>query len=109
VNIREWVAGRSSQVPDALTARVLALLGADADQSSSRAGEVCLAAARRSLDQLLAAGRYGRDSALDLLAVDALTTFAFEYASEAAAGATEIKHLAMDGARALSGIPAANV
>ncbi len=104
MTVREWVKGRSSQVPDALTARILEFLGPDADASASKAGELCLAAAKRSLEQLLASGRYERDSALDLLAVDALTTFAFEHASESASGAGDIKDLATNGARALSGI-----
>jgi hypothetical protein len=104
VTVRDWVKGRSTQVPDALTERVITFLGADADASASKAGEVCLTAARRSLEQLLASGRYERDSALDLLAVDALTTFAFEHASEASGGAGDIKDLAMNGARSLSGI-----
>lgn len=108
MNVREWVVAQSGPVPEALTARVIALLGADAEQSGSRAAEVCLAAAQRSLEQLLASGRYERDSALDLLAVDALTTFAFQHASEASSGAAEIKQLAVGGARALSGIEPAH-
>ncbi|MEK7401022.1 MAG: hypothetical protein AABZ80_01535 [Gemmatimonadota bacterium] len=108
MTVREWVTSRSTQVPDVLTARVIELLGADADQPASGSGAACLAAAQRSLEQLLASGRYERDSALDLLAVDALTTFAFEHAAEASASAADIKRLAMDGARALSGIAAEN-
>ncbi|HEX7939878.1 MAG TPA: hypothetical protein VF483_12900 [Gemmatimonadaceae bacterium] len=106
MTIREWLAARSTQVPEALSARVLALLGPDADAQVARAGEVFLQSARRALESLLAAGRFGRDTALDLLAVDALTTFAFEHASEAALGAGDIKVLAVDGARTLSGIAA---
>ena len=108
MTVREWLAARSPDAPEVLTNRVLALLGGDADQPAGRSAEVCLSAARRALEALLEAGRYERDSALDLLAVDALTTFAFEHASEAAAGGAEIRHLAVDGARALSGIVAAN-
>jgi uncharacterized membrane protein len=107
VTVREWVTSHSANVPDALTTRVLAFLGADAERPASRAAEVCLTAAQRSLQELLASGRYERDSALDLLAVDALTTFAFEHAS-ASPGAVDLKHLAVDGARALSGIANGN-
>lgn len=108
MTVRQWVAQHSAQVPEALTARVIELLGARADEPASHAGEVCLSAARQSLDQLLSSGRYQRDSALDLLAVDALTTFAFEHASEASASSAEIKAMAMDGARALAGIAPAH-
>jgi hypothetical protein len=104
VTVRDWVKGRSTQVPDALTERVLAFLGPDADASASKAGDLCLSAAKRSLEQLLASGRFERDSALDLLAVDALTTFAFEHASESDGASSNIKDLAQNGARALSGI-----
>jgi hypothetical protein len=106
VTVREWVEARSKQVPSTLTARIIELLGPDAGQTANLAGAVCLAAAQRSLEQLLASGRYERDSALDLLAVDALTTFAFEHVSEASGGAAEIKDLAVSGASALSGIGA---
>ena len=106
MTVREWVEQRSTQVPAPLIARVTELLGTDANQTANLAGAVCLAAAQRALEQLLVSGRYGRDSALDLLAVDALTTFAFEHVSEAPGGAAEIKNLAMGGASALSGIGA---
>jgi len=101
MTVREWIAGRSATVPSELTTRILALLGTDAEQGAERAGELCLAAATRSLDGLLADGRYGRDSALHLLAIDALTTYAFEHACEA--GKPEaVRTLALDGARAVS-------
>jgi len=106
VTVREWVQAHATQVPETLTQRMIALLGADADQAASQTGAVCLTAAQRSLEQLLSSGRYERDSALDLLAVDALTTFAFEHVSEASSGAAEIKSLAVNGASALSGIAA---
>ena len=108
MTVREWVTTRSANVPPTLTERMVALLGPDADASANRAGELCLSAARRALEQLLASGRFERDGALELLAVDALTTFAFEHASEAATGSAEIRSLAVDGARALSGIGVGN-
>jgi hypothetical protein len=105
VNVREWVASRSLNVPESLTERVIELLGTAAFDSALRAGPACLSAAQRSLSALLASGRTERDMALDLLAIDALTTFAFEHASEAA-DAGGIKQLATEGARAISGIGA---
>ena len=70
----------------ALREQVLAMLGADADRPASLATEVCLSAAARSLRGIVAEQRFARENALALLAVDALTTFAYEHASEAALG-----------------------
>jgi hypothetical protein len=101
VTVRDWIVGRASAVPSELTTQILALLGTDAEKGAERAAELCLSAATRSLDGLLAGGRYGRDSALYLLAIDALTTYAFEHACEA--GKPEsVRALAIDGARAVS-------
>ena len=101
MTVRDWIAGRSATVPPELTARILALLGPDGEQGAERAGELCLAAATRSLDGLLAGGRYGRDSALHLLAIDALTTYAFEHACESGKP-DAVRALALDGAHAVS-------
>lgn len=101
MTVRDWIVGRAAAVPAELTAHILAVLGPDADQGSQRAGALCLAAATRSLDELLAQGRYGRDSALRLLAIDALTTYAFEHASESGTP-DAVRALASDGARAVS-------
>lgn len=107
MTVRDWVVRRSDGVPEALTARVVQFLGRDAGEPEGRAGEVCLAAATRSLDELLAGRRYARDSALDLLAVDALTTFAFAHASESDADPESLRALAVRGAQALSQIATA--
>jgi uncharacterized membrane protein len=108
VNVREWVTQRSSQVPETLTKRVIELLGADAEHAADRTGEACLSAATRGLNELLASGRQERESALDLLAIDALTTFAYEHASENGNDAAAIKSLAMNGAKTISNIPTGN-
>lgn len=102
MTVRDWIVRRSTSVPEVLTERILGLLGSDGDQAEARTGEVCLAAATRSLEELLADGRYGRDGALYLLAIDALTTFAFEHASEADAGSEALRALATHGARTLA-------
>jgi hypothetical protein len=83
MTVRDWIARRVPRPPAALTERVLTLLGADANRDGASTADVCLAAAARVLDDLIAAERFGRESALDLLAVDALTTWAFEHASGA--------------------------
>lgn len=89
-----WVAAQEPPAPAALVERVggaLASLGADAgdvDVDGAERPARCLAAAEGVLARLLADGATGtrsREAALDLLAADALVTYAFEAASEAPA------------------------
>jgi hypothetical protein len=81
--------------------QVLAALGADADADATRAGEICLAAAARGLDALLSEQRFARESALPLLTVDALTTYAFEHASQGPDSAKRLDALASRAMRML--------
>jgi hypothetical protein len=101
VTVRDWIARRTPGARPALVERVLAALAADADAPELRTAELCLAAAARSLDALLSESRFGRDSALDLLTIDALTTYAFEHASESGASEAQLEALAKRGAHLL--------
>jgi hypothetical protein len=83
-----------------LLACILEALGAGADAPQDRFPDVALAAAQRTLDALLAGQRFGRDSAVDLLAVDALMTYAYEYAGTIASR-DRVEALATQGARML--------
>jgi hypothetical protein len=85
VTVREWLEGRTPAAPATLTRQIVALLGSDADVDESRTAEVCLEAATRALEGLLSDGRFARESAVELLAIDALTTYAYEHASQAPA------------------------
>ena len=80
-----WVAAQEPPAPAALVERVGgALARFDADDAAARPAH-CLAAAEAVLARLLADGATGtrsREAALDLLAADALVTYAFEAASE---------------------------
>ena len=51
------------------------------ERFASRAADVCLSAAGRALESLLEEKRFAREHAADLLAIDALTTYAYEHAS----------------------------
>lgn len=82
MTVRDWVMARSPQPPEALRQGVMAALGADADADVSQTTAACMNAAGRSLQALLAEQRFGRDGALELLAVDALATYAYEHASD---------------------------
>ena len=81
MTIAEWATSRTPRPPEALLEGVLAALGPDAQRTASDTADVCLSAAVRELERLLAAGRFQRDGALDLLTVDALVTYAYEYAT----------------------------
>lgn len=83
----DWMASRVSSAPDVLGRRMLAALGSDAEADETELPHACLRAAQRTLRDLLAAGRFGRESALDLLAADALATMSYEYASTAGTSA----------------------
>jgi hypothetical protein len=98
VTVRDWISHRSATAPPKLTEQVLYALGRDADDDVARTGDRCLTAAARSLETILADRRFGRDSAIDLLTVDALMTFAYEFASSTAPSAESLDELASKGA-----------
>jgi hypothetical protein len=99
VTVRDWIEQRRPSIHSALAERVLAALGADANVAMESTPDVCLSAAVRCLDALLSSNRFERESAVELLTVDALTTYAFEYASESSPSADEVAALARRGAQ----------
>lgn len=76
----DWLATRQPRPPDALAARIAALL--DGGPSWGDLVEMHLSAADRTLRALLTRKATDRSAALDLLAADALVTYAFEAASD---------------------------
>jgi hypothetical protein len=70
--------------PDLLRTRIALALGAALDRDVAETEHVCLDAAERVLARLLDQGRGERDEAADLLAADALVTYALEFAADAA-------------------------
>ena len=82
MTVREWLAQRQPAPPDALRARLEAVLGDAAEDDAAAATEVCLRAAERVVSELLRGDCASRESALDLLAADALVTYAFEAAAD---------------------------
>jgi hypothetical protein len=65
-----------------LSTRIQQTLGPRCDADAADAPELCVAAAEELLRDLLTRRTAGRESALDLLTVDALVTYAFEATSE---------------------------
>ena len=84
MTVAHWLSTQSPEPPAELLAHIVAVLGADARRPVEETANVCLAVAARRLQELVTAGRFERESALDLLCVDALVTFAFEHASASA-------------------------
>lgn len=79
---RDWLAHREPSPPHVLRARVEALLGAVEERPTDPAGTF-IDAAEAALAGLARRDGAERASALDLLAVDALVTYAFESAASA--------------------------
>lgn len=82
MTVAEWLATRTPPPPPALMDRVRHALGAAVNDDHTHAADRCAAAAERIVASLLREGRTGRESAADLLAADALVTYAFEAASD---------------------------
>jgi hypothetical protein len=81
MNVGDWVRSRTPAPPEAMTSRVIASLGDRAGEDAGHARELCLDSAIRLLDQLLQRNALERSTAVDLLAADALVTYAFEAAA----------------------------
>ena len=80
MTIGAWLRERAAAPPQ-LTARVADAIGDRLDAPADDASTIFLDGAQRLLGDLVARRSAGRESALDLLAVDALVTYAFESAS----------------------------
>lgn len=102
MTVRDWLSSRTPQAPAPLLERLHELLGARADAPARDAHAVFLGVARETLAGILARRRFERDGALDLLAADALMTFAYEHAAEQGAAASDLSDLAHRGATAVA-------
>jgi hypothetical protein len=106
VTVLDWLESRRPPAPAVLLSGVRDALGDDVAADVERTTEVCLGAAARALRAILDARRFDRDGALDLLVVDALTTYAYEYAT--AAPGLDLDAAAEEGIRQFGEIAAAN-
>lgn len=77
-----WLSTLQPAPPSALAARLEELLGPYLALSADRVPDACLEAGEQLLDTLLSSGSTSRGTALDLLAVDALVTYAFQAAAD---------------------------
>jgi hypothetical protein len=93
--VGEWLRGLSPPPPPALARRLESSLERHLSRPVAELPEACILAGEDLLAQLLESGSTSRDTALDLLAVDALVTYAFEAAAGHPAGIEERAALAM--------------
>lgn len=100
MTVGEWLARRTPEPPPALRARLASALGPAADRDRTDATDVLLATANTLVRGLLGGDATSRESALDLLAADALVTYAFEAAAESP------RHLVVDATRAMTRLAA---
>ena len=82
-----WLKDRRDEAPGALADVMAAAVEATASEDVAK--PTALGEAGIALLRKVASGEGGRDSALTLLAADALLTYAFECAAEAGPGALE--------------------
>jgi hypothetical protein len=79
--VAAWLHARSPEPPSQLRARIDEMLASGGAVDGSPA-DALLGTAVSAMTELLRDGGLTRESALDLLAVDALVTYAFEAAAE---------------------------
>ena len=80
--VGDWLLSLQPTPPRALAARLSELLAPYLTQSADHVADACLEAGEHLLDTLLSSGSTSRVTALDLLAVDALVTYAFQAAAD---------------------------
>jgi hypothetical protein len=95
VTLAAWLREREP-VPAAPLRERIAQLAAPFDLAPGAIPERCLASARAALQGLLQEGAASRDRALDLLAIDALVTYAFEAAATTPDRVPELAREAME-------------
>jgi hypothetical protein len=102
--LAQWLDSRRPLPPAELRARIDVALGRDLLADVDDVAEVLLAAGERLVGSLLDEDATSRGAALDLLAADALVTYAFEAASERPAELSSRAASAMARIAALGGV-----
>lgn len=93
--VGDWLAHLEPVPPAALHARLRELLHEHLGRPAAEVPEACVAVGEARLASLLAERATDRASALDLLAVDALVTYAFEAAADSPASFEQLATASM--------------
>ncbi|MEO8562399.1 MAG: hypothetical protein ABI601_10015 [bacterium] len=101
MTISGWLDARRPAPPPALRSRIDLALAGSLEADECEAADACLRAGERVVDALLRDNATSRESAIDLLAADALVTYAFEAASERPAALSSLASSAMSRIAAL--------
>ena len=88
--VGDWLASRTPPPPELLRSRIERALGTSIDRDVADTARVCVEAAERVLSRLFRDGEGERREAVDLLAADALVTYALEFAADAPASFKDI-------------------
>ncbi len=99
MTLGDWLDRRRPLPPEALGRRIVELVLASEPGGNTDPAAACLQAAEGALQRLVCRGDNGRADALDLLAIDALVTYAFEAVADEP---WRIEDLALDAMRRLS-------
>ena len=102
--VERWLIALQPPPPSALAARLTELLAPYLAWPMARVPDACLEAGERLLSALLISGSTERGTALDLLAVDALVSYAFQAAADAP---DQIELRAAQAMRRISALPQA--
>jgi uncharacterized membrane protein len=95
VTVGGWLNARAAAPPSRLAARIELAVRDQVPRSATDATESLLDACESLLRDVVARAAAGRESALDLLAADALATYAFEAAADVPASLEEHAREAM--------------
>ena len=82
MTVGDWLAQRTPVAPEALRQRVVFQLGDARGAPASNASAACAEAGVRVVESLISTECSQRQNAIDLLAADALVTYAIENAAE---------------------------
>lgn len=83
MTVGDWLAAARPAPPAALSARIGSAIGPRIAESHAESPRVMVDAALALVEELASRGCARRDDAIDLLAADALMTYAFEVAADA--------------------------
>ena len=103
MTVGDWLHAREPAPPARLAARLESAIGSNSKEPASRTAEICLDACERLLADVAARRAPGRESALDLLAADALATYSLEASAESPAS---LETRARDALRRLAALAA---